>query len=188
MSPRGEGGGTPSDSQRVALQDLAAKCRSAACGWRPPYSGRVPAGFKGSALPFEGEYLQLISSVAETTNQSKSGCWFSLHKIPQRPLQLFRGETFALPRPAPRGEAAGRRARQYERITGCRESFGLRGMIQLQPISAEPCTSGHCAGGGGRWDDAAAITSFSEELSGKIHIRDQDKHPPAIPAQAVLLS
>lgn len=34
-------------------------------------SGWVPAGFKGSALPFEGGYLQLISSVAETTNQIK---------------------------------------------------------------------------------------------------------------------
>lgn len=28
-------------------------------------------GFKGSARPFEGEYLQLISSVAQTTNQIK---------------------------------------------------------------------------------------------------------------------
>lgn len=38
-------------------------------------------GFKGPALPFEGGYLQLISSVAETTNQMKEGFLFSLSQI-----------------------------------------------------------------------------------------------------------
>lgn len=65
--PGGVAGGTHTDSYPELLSRLCQEALPVAggCG----ILGGSLAGFKGSAFPFEEEYLQLISSVAETTNQ-----------------------------------------------------------------------------------------------------------------------